>query len=81
MQIQLQRWREKVVRTAIKIFQLIKEEERRAFLEYSYFKLKEEHPEDISEFNSDEEIETEKAGTTDTISNKELEFAEYPHEI
>jgi len=41
------------VRAAIKIFQLIKEKERRAFSKHSYFKLKQEHPEGISEFNSE----------------------------
>jgi len=43
--------------------------------------LKEKHPEDISEFNSDKKIEAEKASITGTISNKKLEFAKYPHEI
>ncbi len=81
IQAWLQRWREKAVRAAIKTFQLIKEEERRAFPERSYFKLKEKHPEDIPEFNSDEEIETKKADTINTIFDRGLEFAEYPHEI
>jgi len=69
------------VRAAIKIFQLIKEEECRVFLERFYFKLKEEYSEDISEFDSDKEIEVEKAGTTGTISDRGLEFAEHPHEV
>jgi len=56
-------------------------EERRAFLECFYFKLKEEHPEDISEFDSDEEIEVERAGTIDIISDRGLEFAEYLYEV
>ncbi len=69
------------MRVTIKVFQLIKEEERRAFLERSYFKLKEKHPENILEFNNDKEIEVERADITNTISDRELEFAEYPHEI
>jgi len=69
------------VRAAIKVFQLIKEEERRAFSKRSYFKLKEEHLEDISEFNSDEEIEVRRADTANIISDRGLEFAEHPHEI
>ena len=31
VQVWLQRWREKIMRAAIKVFQLVKEEERRAF--------------------------------------------------
>jgi len=69
------------VRTTIKTFQLIKEEERRVFLERSYFKLKKEHPEDISEFNSDKKIEVGRANITGTISNRGLEFVEYLYEI
>ena len=69
------------MRAAIKTFQLIKEEERRAFPKRSYFKLKKEHPEDIPEFNSDKEIEKKKTNTTGTISDRGLEFAEYSHEI
>jgi len=57
------------------MFQLIKEESR-AFPERSYFKLKKEHPESISKFNSDEEIEVERVNTADTISDKRLEFPE-----
>jgi len=43
-----------------------------------------ENPENISEFDSDEEIEvrrTNTAGTAGTTFNRGLEFAEYPHEI
>ena len=69
------------MRAAIKIFQLIKEEERRAFLKRSYFKLKKEYPEGISEFNSDEEIKIERAGTTGTIFDRGLEFVKYLHEV
>ncbi len=69
------------MRAAIKVFQLIKEEERHIFSERSYFKLKKKYPEDIPEFDNDKKIEVERAGTTDTISNKGLEFAKYPHEI
>jgi len=68
------------VRAIIKAFQLIKEE-RRVFLERFYFKLKEKHPEDISEFDSDKEIEVGKANIINTIFNKDLEFAEHLHEI
>jgi len=60
---------------------LIKEEERRAFPECFYFKLKEKYPEGIPEFNSDKEIEVERANIVNIISVKKLEFAEYPHEI
>ena len=63
------------------MFQLVKEEERRAFLKCSYFKLKEKYFGDIPEFDSDKKIEIEKVDITDTISNKELEFAEHSHEI
>ena len=66
------------MRAIIKVFQLVKEEERRAFLKYFYFKLKEEHPESIPEFDSDKEIEVERA---DITSDRGLKFAEYPHEI
>ncbi len=69
------------MRAAIKIFQLIKKEERRAFLKRSYFKLKEEYLKNISKFNSDEEIEVKKANTINTIFNKKLKFAKHPHEI
>ena len=69
------------MRAAIKAFQLIKEEERRAFLKHSYFKLKEEHPENIPEFNSDEKIEVGRADTTSLIFDRRLKFAEHPHEI
>ncbi len=48
------------MRATIKIFQLIKKEERRVFLKYSYFKLKEKYPEDIPKFNSDKEIKVRK---------------------
>ena len=81
IQVWLQRWREKTVRATIEAFQLIKEEERRVFPKRSYFKLKEEYPKDILEFNSDEKIEVGRAGTTGTVSDKGLEFAEYLHEI
>jgi len=60
---------------------LVKKEERRAFLECSYFKLKEEYPEDIPEFNNDEKIKIERADTADIISDKGLEFAEHLYEI
>ena len=60
---------------------MVKEEERRAFLEYSYFKLKEEYFKDISKFNNDEEIEIERADIIGIISNKELEFVKHPYEI
>ncbi len=56
----------------------MKEEERRAFSKYSYFKLKEKYPEDISEFDSDKKIEVRRA---DTTSDKTLKFAQYPHEV
>ncbi len=69
------------MRVTIKVFQLIKEEERRAFLERSYFKLKEEYPKDISEFNNDKKIEAGRADIINIISDKGLEFAEHPHEI
>ncbi len=69
------------MRAVIEIFQLIKEKERRAFLKRSYFKLKEEYPKDISEFDSDEEIEVGRAGITGIGSDRGLEFAEYPHEV
>ena len=69
------------MRVAIKIFQLIKKEERRVFPKYSYFKLKEKHPENIPKFNSDEKIEAGRASTTGTIFNRGLEFAKHPHEI
>ncbi len=59
----------------------MKEEERRTFLKRFYFKLKEEHSKNIPEFDSDKKIEIEKVDITDTISNKELEFAEHSHEI
>ena len=78
IQAWLQQWREKTIRTTIKAFQLIKEEERRAFPKRFYFKLKKKHPEGIPEFDSDKEIKVERASTT---SNKKLEFAEHPHEI
>ena len=69
------------MRAAIKTFQLIKKEECRAFPERSYFKLNEEHPESISEFNNDEEIEVGRINTTGIISDRGLKFAEHPHEI
>ena len=69
------------MRAAIKVFQLVKEEERRAFPKRSYFKLKEEYSEGISEFDSDEEIEVGRAGIAGTISDRGLEFAEYSHEV
>ena len=69
------------MRAAIKVFQLIKKEERRAFPEHSYFKLKEKYPEDIPKFNSDEKIIIERTDTTGTVFDKGLEFAEHPHEI
>ena len=59
----------------------MKKEERYTFLKRSYFKLKEEHPGDVPEFDSDREIEIERVDTTGTIFNRELEFAEHPHEI
>ena len=69
------------MRAAIEVFELIKEEERRAFSKRFYFKLKEEYLKDISEFDSDEEIEIERADTAGTISDRGLEFAKYSHEI
>ena len=69
------------MRAAIKVFQLVKEEEHRAFLERSYFKLKEEYSEGILKFDNDEEIEVGRADTVDIISDRGLEFAEHPHEI
>ncbi len=69
------------MRATIKVFQLIKEEERRAFLKYCYFKLKEEYPEGISEFNNDKKIKVGRADIAGIIFNKKLEFAEYLHEI
>ncbi len=69
------------MRATIKVFQLVKKEKRRAFLERSYFKLKEEYPKGIPKFDSDEEIEVERADTIDIIFDKRLKFAEYPHEI
>ncbi len=81
IQVWLQRQRAKAVRAAIKMFQLIKEEERRTFPERSYFKLNKEHPEDIPEFDNDKKIEAKKTDTTNTTSDRGLEFAEHPHEI
>ena len=72
---------EKAVRAAVEMFQLIKEEKRRAFPERSYFKLKEEHPEGILKFDNDEEIEVERADIIDIIFDRKLKFAEHPHEI
>ncbi len=69
------------MRAAIEVFQLIKEEKRRAFPERSYFKLKKKYPENISEFDSDKKIEAGRADTTDTIFNRELEFAKYLYEV
>ncbi len=69
------------MRVVIKIFQLIKEEECRAFPTCFYFKLKEKYSEDIPKFNSDEEIEVRRTGIAGTIFNKRLEFAEYLYEI
>ncbi len=69
------------MRAAIKVFQLIKEEERRAFPKYSYFKLKKEYPEGIPKFNNDKEIEAGRADTTSIIFDRRLKFAEHPHEI
>ena len=59
----------------------VKEEERRAFLKCFYFKLKEEYPEGILEFDSDEEIKVGRADTAGIISDRGLEFAEYSYEI
>ncbi len=69
------------MRAVIKAFYLVKEEERRAFLEYFYFKLKEEYSEYILEFNNDEEIEVGRVNIINTTSNRGLEFAEYLYEI
>ena len=69
------------MRVAIKVFQLIKEEERRVFPKYFYFKLKEEYSEGILEFDSDEEIEVGRADIVGIVSDRGLEFAEYSHEI
>jgi len=60
---------------------LIKKEERRAFPKRSYFKLKEEYPKDISEFDSDKKIEVGRADITNIIFNRGLEFAKHLHEI
>ncbi len=65
----------------MEVFQLVKEEERRAFLKRFYFKLKEKYPEGISEFDSDEEIEVGRANITGTASDRGLEFAEYLYEV
>jgi len=56
----------------------VKKEECRVFLEYFYFKLKEEYSEGILEFDSDKEI---KVGKTGTVFDKGLKFVEHLHEI
>ncbi len=65
----------------IKVFQLIKEEERRVFPKLSYFKLKKEYSEGILEFDSDKKIEVGKTNIINTVSDRGLEFAEYLYEI